>query len=301
MSSPRSPSASSPRHPSGFGRADGDGDSWALFESDADGAQRHGGLPSTSAHSPKAPTHASSGSRSWKYPSASASMDRIVTKRAVGNAWNESTSPTSRSGVLNGSSTGADSVAKLVANRVNEAKKLAEYKRKEKLDRVRLTVNQAEHETGALMDDGVDNFALEEVEVLSDGTSGNAAWMLTCAVVEGATGDQVKPLLEELTKYECDFNRVGNRINQGKGITPLVLLCSMLEQELLTPQSMRAKDENELNRDVAQEEALRETEIEGAMYTDAVAAIRKKSAEAAQAYKQSSTAIVEFATALLAL
>lgn len=307
MSSPRNPPASSPRHPSGFGRddgGDGDGDSWALFGSDASGAgaQRRGGPPSTSAHSPKAPTHASSGSKSWKFPSASASMERIVAKRAVGSAWNESTSsPRSRGGVLNGSSTETDSVAKLVANRVNEAKKLAEYKRKEKLDRVQLAVKQAEHETGALLDDGVDNFALEEMKVLSDGTSGNAAWMLTCAVVEGATGDQVKPLLEELTKYECDFNRAGNRINQGKGITPLVLLCSMLEQEILTPQSMRAKDENELNRDAAQEEALQETEIEGALYTDAVADIRKQSAQAAQAYKQSSTAIVEFATALLAL
>ena len=131
-------------------------------------------------------------------------------------AWASSTAETT-----------SDSVARAVAERVHVASKLAEHKRNEKLARVRLAIQQAEHETDAMADGGVDAAALEENEVMSDGTSGRATWLLTCAMVEGASASEVRPLFESLVQFECDLDAVGNRMNHGKGISPLALLCSI--------------------------------------------------------------------------
>ena len=196
--------------------------------------------------------------------------------------------------------TTSDSVARAIAERVHVASKLAEHKRNEKLARVRLAIQQAEHETDAMADGGVDAAALEENEVMSDGTSGRATWLLTCAMVEGASASEVRPLFESLVQFECDLDAVGNRMNHGKGISPLALLCSMLESRMLTPSERRTRDAREMARDEHHERALEEAEVEGALYAENVAAIRKSMGERAESFAQSSGAVVEFATALLA-
>ena len=117
----------------------------------------------------------------------------------------------------------SDSVARAIAQRVHVASKLAEYKRQEKLSRVRLAIEQAKHETNVLIEDGVDAYALEEKDVMSDGTSGSAVWLLSCAMAEGASAQEVQPLFEELVKFEVDLNSAGNRINHGKGLSSLAL------------------------------------------------------------------------------
>ena len=204
-------------------------------------------------------------------------------------AWASSTAETT-----------SDSVARAVAERVHVASKLAEHKRNEKLARVRLAIQQAEHETDAMADGGVDAAALEENEVMSDGTSGRATWLLTCAMVEGASASEVRPLFESLVQFECDLDAVGNRMNHGKGISPLALLCSMLESRMLTPSERRTRDAREMTRDKHHERALEEADEEGALYAEKVAAIRKSVGERGDSFAQSSGAIVEFATAMLA-
>ena len=62
-------------------------------------------------------------------------------------------------------------------------------------------------------------------------------------MAEGASAQEVQPLFEELVKFEVDLNSAGNRINHGKGLSSLALLCSLLEKKLLTPaeRTMREK------------------------------------------------------------
>ena len=117
------------------------------------------------------------------------------------NRSNGSTSASFPAPASSTAETTSDSVARAVAERVHVASKLAEHKRNEKLSRVRLAIQQAEHETDAMADGGVDAAALEENEVMSDGTSGRATWLLTCAMVEGASASEVRPLLESFGRF----------------------------------------------------------------------------------------------------
>lgn len=194
----------------------------------------------------------------------------------------------------------SDSVARAIAQRVHVASKLAEYKRREKLSRVRLAIEQAKHETEALVEDGVDAYALEEKDVMSDGTSGSAVWLLSCAMVEGASAQEVQPLFEELVKFEVDLNSAGNRINHGKGLSSLVLLCSLLEKKMLTPAERAVREKRAFERDVHHDETMKEVTLEGKLYEDRVKMIRKQVDDRNVAFTQTPRAIVDFATALLA-
>lgn len=49
-----------------------------------------------------------------------------------------------------------------------------------------------------MVDGGVDVVVLEENEVMSDGMSGRVMWLLTCAMVEGASASEVRLLFELL-------------------------------------------------------------------------------------------------------
>lgn len=194
----------------------------------------------------------------------------------------------------------SDSVARAIAQRVHVASKLAEYKRQEKLSRVRLAIEQAKHETDVLIEDGVDAYALEEKDVMSDGTSGSAVWLLSCAMAEGASAQEVQPLFEELVKFEVDLNSAGNRINHGKGLSSLALLCSLLEKKLLTPAERTMREKRAFERDVHQDETMKEVTLEGKLYEDRVKMIRKQVDDRNVAFTQTPRALVDFATALLA-
>ena len=193
-----------------------------------------------------------------------------------------------------------DSVAARVASRVHQASALAELKRKEKLDAVRVSIVQAHKATAVLVEDKVDNYALEETQIMSDGTSGACAWLLTCAMIEGASASEVKPMFDDLVKMECDLNARGNRIQHGKGITPLTLLCSMLEKRRVSPEEQRVRDRLDMEVEQQHADAIREMEVQGALYVEAIEAIRSQMKDREEHFTQTSTAIVDFATALLA-
>lgn len=199
-----------------------------------------------------------------------------------------------------GDESASDSVAREFARRVHVAGKVAERVRAEKVQTVELALAQAEHETNALRDGSIDNFALEEQRVTSDGTSGSAIWLTTCAVCEGASASDCRKLLEGCVKFQSDLNRVGNRTNHGKGISPLALLCMMLELSVVSPAQRRRLDDLEFMRAADRSESDGGIKIEGELYSQKVAEIRKMVLECDDEVKQSAEAIVEFATALLA-
>ena len=192
------------------------------------------------------------------------------------------------------------SAAREIAARVHEAGRVAERAVAEKLELCRLACMQAARETEALTKGGIDNFALEETNVTSDGTSGSAAWMATCAMCEGAPAWEVMTVLESLVRFECDLNRVGNRVNHGKGISPLALLCMMLENKVLSPANRKRLEDLEMNADRHHDAAEADVHIQGAYYAQQVEEIRRRIKERDMTFTQSAEAIVDFATALLA-
>jgi len=197
-----------------------------------------------------------------------------------------------------------ENVNEAIARAVHQASALAKLKREEKLDATRVAIRAAHEERSRAIDVGKVQEgkcdALEETRVTSDGASGGGLWLLACAMIEGANASEVKPALDELVKLECDMNARGNRPQHGKGITALSLLCSMLERRRMSPMEARIRQDLEIQREAQHEGALKELEAQGQMYVEAVKAIQAQVRDREEHFVQEPSAIVDFATALLA-